>query len=447
MVREIISRFCLAGIVLFNVSEGLMAQETSAIRFERNLSMKEILAKAKKEKKFVFIDVMATWCAPCKKMDREVFSDAGVARVLNENFISVKVQADSTADDDAATVRFREDAKEIDRKYRITSYPTYIFLNPDGVVVDKQGIKRVASAELFTKRAGSLLNGQNTYVGFLQRYAKGERPYDGYARAIEQAKWFEDNAFAKKLGREYIERYLNRLDGLEHFTFSDFQVMSDYLSFSDKKLSNLLNERGKEIDSVIKYNGLSKAVLDMMITREKIYPFIYKDEERKIPIGGQPDWARYQASIAERFGKETAEKLILSSKMEFYSKRKEWVEHAVAVNEYIQRYGDSRSLIGSTFVNNTLYEKVFLNVDNKEILLQSAGLQYKLIIADKILKNDRSRLLANQIDTYANLLYRGGKAGDAIEWQQKAALMDTSSKSIRLNLEKMKTGKPTWVNP
>jgi thioredoxin-related protein len=446
MVLKIISRLCLAGILLSNVRSSLYAQETNAIRFERNLSMKEVLSKARKENKFVFIDVMATWCAPCKKMDREVFSDEAVAHLLNENFISIKVQGDSTMEDDAATVKFRKDAKDIDQKYRITSYPTYIFLNPDGVIVEKTGIKRVATPALFKTRAGDLLNGNNSYVTFLQRYAKGERPYDGYAKAISQAKWFEDNVFAKKLGREYIEKYLNNLKVIADFKLEDFEVMGDYLSFSDKKLSTLLYERGAEIDSVIKYAGLSKSVLSIMITKEKINAFIFKDAEFKKPIEGNPDWSKYQASIAERFGEETAAKLILSSKMDFYSKRKDWVEYAVAANEYIQRYAEGKSLIGSMFINNTFYEKVFLHVDDKDILLRSAGLQYKMIIADNLLKNDRRKVLANQIDTYANLLYRGGKTGDAIEWQQKAALMDTVSKNIKVNLEKMKSGKPTWVD-
>ena len=50
----------------------VFAQE--GIRFEK-IPFKEILAKAKKENKLVFIDAMASWCGPCKMMEKNVHFD------------------------------------------------------------------------------------------------------------------------------------------------------------------------------------------------------------------------------------------------------------------------------------------------------------------------------------------------------------------------------------
>ena len=44
-----------------------------------------------KEQKPVFIDVMAFWCVWCYRMDWSTYPDAEVARMLNEEFIPVKI--------------------------------------------------------------------------------------------------------------------------------------------------------------------------------------------------------------------------------------------------------------------------------------------------------------------------------------------------------------------
>src|SRR5258708_37526579 len=61
-----------------------------AVSFERELSWEQILVKAQKEKKLVFVDVVATWCGPCKMMDRDVYSNQKVADEIRGNFIAVK---------------------------------------------------------------------------------------------------------------------------------------------------------------------------------------------------------------------------------------------------------------------------------------------------------------------------------------------------------------------
>ena len=43
----------------------------------------EALSRARSEKRILLVDVYTDWCGWCKKLDREVFSDAKVARALS----------------------------------------------------------------------------------------------------------------------------------------------------------------------------------------------------------------------------------------------------------------------------------------------------------------------------------------------------------------------------
>ena len=51
--------------------------------------------KAKEEDKIIFVDVYATWCGPCKMMDREVFSQEKVAEYYNATFVNAKFDSDT----------------------------------------------------------------------------------------------------------------------------------------------------------------------------------------------------------------------------------------------------------------------------------------------------------------------------------------------------------------
>ncbi len=62
------------------------------------MSFEQAIEKSKIEKRKIFIDVYTDWCGWCKVMDKNTFSEAQVAKILNEKFYPVKFDAEQTAD-------------------------------------------------------------------------------------------------------------------------------------------------------------------------------------------------------------------------------------------------------------------------------------------------------------------------------------------------------------
>src|SRR5690606_40768831 len=80
------------------------------IQFQKN-TFGEMLEKAKKENKLIFIDAMAVWCGPCKLMDKNVFSQKPVGDYFNANFINGKFDME------------KGEGLELAARYGVRSYP------------------------------------------------------------------------------------------------------------------------------------------------------------------------------------------------------------------------------------------------------------------------------------------------------------------------------------
>jgi thiol-disulfide isomerase/thioredoxin len=113
-------------LVLFFLSILIAWQSFAAgITFVENKSWKEVLAMAKKENKLIFLDAYATWCGPCKYMQKNVFTDDAVGDFYNTSFINVAMDME------------KGEGVELSEKYDLSSYPTLFFINSDGEVIHK----------------------------------------------------------------------------------------------------------------------------------------------------------------------------------------------------------------------------------------------------------------------------------------------------------------------
>ena len=100
--------------------------EQGGIKF-RDISLEDAKKAAKKEKKLIFIDAYASWCGPCKMLDKNTFSDKSVGTYFNDKFICLKIDCEK-----------HPDGKGVMSTYGITAYPTLLWVDAEGKLSKKE---------------------------------------------------------------------------------------------------------------------------------------------------------------------------------------------------------------------------------------------------------------------------------------------------------------------
>lgn len=88
--------------------------------FEKSALLGDVLAKAEKENKWIYIDMSAKWCAPCQIMKRDVYTNEEIADYFNENFITYLVDVEKGEGPDLKLI------------FEVKSYPTLLFIDYKG---------------------------------------------------------------------------------------------------------------------------------------------------------------------------------------------------------------------------------------------------------------------------------------------------------------------------
>ena len=82
----------------------------------------ELLTLAKAENKVIFVDIYATWCGPCKLLKKTTFMNDEVGDFFNSHFINAAFDGE------------KPEGRLLVQQYGVHSYPTMLFINPDGTI-------------------------------------------------------------------------------------------------------------------------------------------------------------------------------------------------------------------------------------------------------------------------------------------------------------------------
>ncbi|MEL6389192.1 MAG: thioredoxin family protein [Bacteroidota bacterium] len=120
-----------------------MSHLHASIQF-RSISIDRAIEIAQMEQKPVFVDTYATWCGPCKVMDR-VFASPDVANYFNREFVNVKIDMDGPHGEEMAS------------RYQVVWLPTLLIINPDGEIISK--VDRLVDGQELMQIADIALDG------------------------------------------------------------------------------------------------------------------------------------------------------------------------------------------------------------------------------------------------------------------------------------------------
>jgi thioredoxin-related protein len=415
------------------------AQTKEGIKFQNIDSWKKVLEKAKTEKKNIFIDAFATWCGPCKKMDMEVYPTKVVGDFVTTNFIAIKVQFDETKNDPEAVKNWYIDAKYLMKEYQITAFPTFLFLSYDGKLIDKS--IGYHDAENFLSLVRRANDPKQNYAGQVKYFEQDKLPDSSLLSLAFQAKDNHDDSLAVRLAKAYKKNVIDKASP-EKIINPDLLKYFDnfYEVFTAKdKIVQFFYTNPKRTDILFGRKGFALDLSSVYIYREMIDPIVrpngqYSDQE--------PNWTELAKAIASRYDPRIASELVLNSRIEWYSAKKEWSNIIKYKIEKLEKDGIDTTGIGKVGLNNLCYGTIFLHSDEPVALKK--GIKYMEILLKSGPETDP------WLDTYANLLYKLGNKEKAVQQEELALAIATkrndkaSIKEYQEVLRKMRNNNPTW---
>ncbi len=107
----------------------------------------------------------ATWCDPCREMDRETYAEPRLAAHVNDGFVPVRVDVDRQP-------RVRD-------RYNMGGFPSTVFLAPDGTVLTGAGYLGPDGFRQILERVRDTWNERGAQAGSIPRQVQGNEPPAG----------------------------------------------------------------------------------------------------------------------------------------------------------------------------------------------------------------------------------------------------------------------------
>lgn len=452
--------------VLTALSVQAQVQERG-IHFEKGKTWAHIKAQAAHDHKFIFVDCYATWCGPCKMMDRDIYPLSDVGQIANTNFISVKVQMDTSKKDDTFTKSWYADAHALQRKYNVGAFPTYLFLSPEAKLVHQgQGLKEPKE---FIRLLKDAINPRMQVYAMMEDFRDGKLKSTELPELAAKLGDIGKQAESKEVARYYIQTSLNKLPEDELMKEENLVFMLSNSTSSKDRIFDLCYRREKDVDRVAGYHSASIFV-DKVIDVEMINPKLWSDPVNKQgPLVSQPDWSGLSKMVTAKYNARYGFEALINPRVDWYKYKKDRKELVkVYVDKIEAMVLDSAGKVPSakvaTRLNDVIYDYFFHDTDDK-LILEKALMWQKMII--DLTPEDMSNL-----DTYANLLYKLGRKDEALKEEQIAIKTSKENLQVQINdvektgqsatdlfsverevidgmektLAKMKAGQPTWVD-
>ncbi len=345
----------------------LLAQ---GIQFESK-AWADILAKAKADKKLVFLDAYASWCGPCKMMSKQTFTDDKVGKFYNTSFVNAKIDME------------KGEGIELATRYQVEAYPTLLFVDGDGVVVHR-GLG-YHDVNQFIELGNAANDPAKNQHGLDQRYAKGDRDPAFIAEYLA-VKAAADDPEASEISTEYLKTQQDwttaaNMDIILHYANNPLSAPFDYFMKNRPQFTQKFGE---------------EAVTEKL----QIALRHYFDTHPKATL------SEVQQAVREIIGGEEGEKLAAYYPTVFYRNAEEFDKYATAAVAYFDKYPPT-----AWQELNEMAWSFQESVSDPKMLEIAAGWAKKSVEMEENYYNT---------DTLAALYAKLGKNKEAIKYAEKA---------------------------
>lgn len=403
------------------------SREEPGIQFTAASGWKEVLQKAKRENKYIFLDCYATWCMPCKYMDKEIFTKKEAGDYFNTKFINVKVQMDRTKSDAEKIKQWYGDAKDIESRYSVSAYPTYLIFTPEGKIVHRI-VATSKTVDDFITKIKDAFDPARQYYTILNEYKKHTNDSAYLRNAIVVALRSSDRANAAIIGDYYISCLKNP------YAADNLPVIRQVTISSKNKGFDMFLKHSGQVDAIIN-KGFSESFVSGIMYDEELKPYFDKD----VPA---PDWAKLTRMIKKKYP-ILSDQTIEAYQLAYYRVKRNAPEYEKAILAFMNKYQQN---LGDYTLNDHAWT-VFIISNNREVM--EMALDWSKRSLELVPKTPGSNYV-NYMDTYANLLYKLGNKEEAIKWEKSLIEIATNDKKEKIVaackaiLAKMEKGEKTW---
>lgn len=262
ITKQAVFRYSLIFLILMKISLSILISLLTLLPFRLNAQVEFIEVetpeqmdaarkKASDQMLMLFVDVYATWCGPCKMMDRDVYGDPSVATYMNTHYVNVKLDGES----DYGRIYVREQQLE--------GYPSMFVFSDDGERVSK--IVGYTPADALVSTLTSLEEGYNQVKKYRSAYQNGTLEPGDFASYIQVVREMGNREEAERLASEYVEQVMG-----PKLSDEDIRVVAFHMDLADvwwedfysdpQRLKRVLKEDYMLAMEAIYNNTLIKAI-------------------------------------------------------------------------------------------------------------------------------------------------------------------------------------------
>lgn len=295
------------------------AHAGNGIDFREDLTWEQAKDLAAREGKMIFIDFYTSYCIPCKIVEKEVFTDKAVYTLMNEKFISLKLQMDSTKRDTEFIHSWRSQSRDLEKAYEVKSFPTFAFINAKGELVHK--FSSLCTVPEFLDVVEKALKPDAGYPINLERYKRGERDPQVLAYLVSGAEGLLD----PKLN-EFVAAYFETSG--ENYTNTYWTIALKYVKQPEEHPFKALLKHAATVNKLHSKGTVEKVCFPI------IYEALIKQSVMKV-AGAPIDWIKFDSLATAQYAARAAE-IVAFSKAWHRNKNEAFVK--TAIKQYFEQY-------------------------------------------------------------------------------------------------------------